>query len=188
MRVSSVAAQAVHSFPSGASAISRAVSLPGGRAVQVPTATRTVSALLRFRAASAPPLGRRTVWLASVQLLPLLHVRARSLLAAVLRGSSCRDLCLSLPLDPVHIFSTFLIAQSHAACRKWTLRHSTRLCHRSALCRLAFSTCSRGQIMVPGERTAIIVEGCSCSLLVASVSSCHFLAALDRTRRRLNQH
>ena len=189
MRVCSVAAQAVHRFPSGASAITRAVSLPVGRAAQVPTAVRQlrVSALLCFRAASAPPPGRRTVWLASVPLLPLLSVRARSLPATVLRASFCTVLCFSLPLDPLHIFSTCLISQSHDASRKWTLQPLAQLCRASALCLLAFSACSRAQIMVPGETTGILVSGCSCSLRVASVSSGQFLAALDRTRRRLNQ-
>ena len=179
----------MHKFPSGASAITRAVSVPVGRAAQVPTAMRQLrlSALLCFRTASVPPPGRRTVWLASLQLLPLLSVRAHSLPAAVLRASSCTALCFSLRLHPLHIFSTFLISQSHDAFTKWTLQPLAQLCHASALCLLAFSACSRAQIMVPGETTGILVSGCSCSLRVASVSSGQFLAALDRTRRRLNQ-
>ena len=67
-----------------------------------------VTAPLRCRTASAPPLGRRTDWSASPQLLPPLSVRVHSLPAAVLRGSSCRVTCFSLPFDPLHIFFTSL--------------------------------------------------------------------------------
>ena len=86
---------------------------------------------------------------------PFPQCRACSLPAAVLRASSCTVPWFSLPLHPLRSFSTFLISESHDASRKWTLQPLAQLCHPSALCLLAFSTRSRGQIMVPGEKTVI---------------------------------
>ena len=74
-----------------------------GRAVQAPTAMRQLMAtvLLPFPAVSAPPLGRLTGWVASLQLLPLLSVGACSLPAALLTGSSWRVGCCSLLSSPL---------------------------------------------------------------------------------------
>ena len=78
-----------------------------GRAVQAPTAMRQLMAtvLLPFPAGSAPPLGRLAGWVASLQLLPLLSVGARSLPAALLTGSSWRVACCSLLFSPGHVSS-----------------------------------------------------------------------------------
>jgi len=70
-------------------------------------------------------------------------------------GEFLQSPCFSLPLDPLQVFSTVIMSQSHDASRKWTLQHLTQFCHANGLCLLAFSAYSRGQTMVPEETTVI---------------------------------